>query len=340
MKNIIYFFIVFILLSCNQSPKQFSYIDLSASTPLDSAEVIYTFDDKYPISIRLTDSLMFVILVKSDTCLTVINTNTKEVIASLGPVGNGPDDLVSPSFILSTDNPNVLIEDVNLQRIIKINTDIDSLKLQDYTQYPESLFGSSELNLSENFIVGRKVNPKEKKMFFVYNRNKGTTAEADYFPELNAPLSDYNYTYAPVLALNEKQNRVIAGMYFFDLFHVYDLEGSRIKTFCFSENCVPSINAEAKMLDLREGYAGIIRAYSTTKYCYLLRVEYKPEYPDGKQKIIQIDWNGKFINSYDFTDDISGQFYVDEHSNKIYLIRNHMNSEGEDLFDIVSYPTN
>ena len=76
------------------------------------------------------------------------------------------------------------------------------------------------------------------------------------------------------------------------------------------------------------------------KYCYLLRVEYNPEYPDGKQKIIQIDWNGKFINSYDFTDDISGQFYVDEHSNKIYLIRNHMNSEGEDLFDIVSYPTN
>lgn len=42
------------------------------------------------------------------------------------------------------------------------------------------------------------------------------------------------------------------------------------------------------------------------------------------RNIIKIDWNGKFINSYDFTDDISGQFYVDEHSNKIYLIRQQM----------------
>lgn len=36
-------------------------------------------------------------------------------------------------------------------------------------------------------------------------------------------------------------------------------------------------------------------------------------------------------------DDISGQFYVDENSRKLYIIRNYINLEDNEIYGIVSY---
>ncbi|WFE86597.1 hypothetical protein [Parabacteroides chongii] len=336
MKYAYYIFLLLIFISCNKKDR-FSYLDLSESLTLDSAEVIYTFEDKYPVSLKAKDSLIFVIQVQSDTCVSIININTKNIVTSIGQVGYGSEDLLSPNFILSTDNHEILLEDGNLKKIAHINIKRDSIRLSKYIEYPEDIFISSELNISNNFIVGRKVDAIEGKMFFIYNRNEKTIIEKNCFPELSTPVSDYNYTFAPVLALNEKQNRVIAGMYFFDMFHVYDLEGNRINTFCFSKNNIPNVNPNTRSLDLRNGYSGIIRTYPTKNYCYLLRYEQNPNPLKNRKHLIKINWNGDLIKSYYFTDDVSGQFYIDEKSNKIYIIRNHMNPKGEDFFDIVSY---
>lgn len=324
-----------ILISCNLPKSEFTYIDLSKSVVLDSAETIFDFEDKYPVSVKLLDSLLFIIQIKSDDCMMTLNLNTKKITNSFGHVGHGPNDLINPNFILSTDDSDILIEDGNAKKILKVVQTVDSIKLVEHIEYPEYLLVSSEINFSKNFIVGRKVNTLEGKMFFVYNRNTKSIFEEDCFPKLKDPISDPNYTYAPAIAFNEHKNRIVVGMYFFDMFHLYDLTGKRINTFCFSENGIPHVKENA--LNLQEDYSGIIRVFPTNDYCYLFRITNKPATNQVEKMILQINWEGELIKSYRFRDNISGQFYIDEHSRELYIIRNYINSEGNEIFGIVSY---
>lgn len=335
MKKSICLFALFILISCNLPKNEFIYIDLSKSIVLDSAETIFDFEDKYPVSVKISDSLLFIIQIKSDNCMMALNLNSKKVSDSFGHIGHGPNELINPNFILSTDDFGVLIEDGDSRKIMKLHQDSDTFKFVEYIKYPDPIFISSEINFSNNFIVGRKVDALEGKMFFIYNRNTGALFEEDHFPKLKDPISDSNYTFAPAIAFNEHKNRIVAGMYFFDMFHMYDLNGKYIDTFCFSEKNTP--NVKNGLLDLQDGYSGIIRVFPTDDYCYLLRITTKPVDNRVEKMIIQINWKGELINSYRFVDDVSGQFYVDEASRKLYIIRNYINSEDNEIFGIVSY---
>lgn len=327
------------MFSCTSDDNDFDLVDLSETSILQSPETILRFDDKYPVSVKMVDSLLFIINVKADTCVDVYNIKTRQKIKSLGPVGHGADDLVNPSFILSVDNDRVLLDEGNLKKIVEIEKDDDgSMQLKEYIPYPDSIFMSSETNLSKNYIVGRKIDAIDGKMFFIYNRTTGRIREVECPFTLNESVSDYNYTFAPIVALNEEQNRIIIGMYFFDLIHVYDLEGKYIHTFKFSEECIPDVNKNTRMLTLENGYSGFVRCFPTEKYCYLLRVSANPIAEKTENMLIQTDWNGNMINSYRFVDNVSGQFYIDENAHKVYVIRNSWDADiNEEVFDVVSF---
>ncbi len=337
MKIIFFILSLFLMLSCSSVKEEFSFTDLSNSTILQSPEKILKFDDKYPTSIKVMDSLLFVIQVKADTCIDVFNLFTKQKIKSLGPVGHGDTDLINPNFILSIDNNKVLLDEGNLKRILEIEYDTDSMQLKEYIPYPDPIFISSETNISEKYIVGRKIDAIDGKMFFIYNRGTNEISEVDCFPELEEQVADYNYTFAPTIAFNEQQNRIIAGMYFFDMIHVYDLEGKRINTFRFSEKSIPNVNKNTKRLELENGYSGFIRCFPTEDYCYLLHITANPAKEKSESMLIQIDWNGNLVHSYRFIDNVSGQFYIDESVHKIYIIHNSWNSTVGEVFEIVSY---
>lgn len=324
-------------LSKNENKKDFSHIDLSGSITMDSIETIFDFCDKYPVAVKISDSLMYIIQTKAENCIMVLSMQTKQIIDSLGRVGHGPNDLINPNFISSADNSEVLIEDGNSKKIMKIEQSLDSIKIMKYIDYPDPIFLSSEINLSAHFIVGRKVDALEGKMFFIYNRTTDSIFEIDCYPKLKEPIPDANYMFAPTIAFNEHKQRIVVGMYFFDMFHLYDLTGKHIKTCCFSENSIPNIDNKTRRLDLSNGYAGIVRTFSTDDYCYLLRMIQKDGNEHPQYTIIQLDWEGELIKSYLFNDDISGQFYVDEKMKKIYVIRRHINPEDEEIFSIVSY---
>lgn len=339
MKIVFYIILCIFIFSCTSTKNNSDFVDLSESTNLQSPETILSFEDKYPVSIKIVDSLLFVINVKADTCVDVYNIETRQKIKSLGPVGHGADDLINPNFILSVNKDRVLLDEGNLKKIVEIEKDDDgSMQLKEYISYPDSILISSETNLSKNYIVGRKINTTNPNMFFVYNRNTGKTLEAECPITLNEPVSDYNYTFASIVALNEQQNRILVGMYFFDLIHVYDLEGKHIQTFKFSEKCIPDVNKNTKMLALDNGYSGFTRCFPTEKYCYLLRVIVSPMAEKTENMLIQTDWNGNMINSYRFVDNVSGQFYIDENAHKVYIIRNEWDADiNEEVFDIVSF---
>ena len=330
-------FAAYILGSCNKNHTETIHpLDISNHSVIDSIETIIEFNDKYPVSLAAKDSLLYVICVKSDTCLHVVNLNTKKLMTSLGTVGHGPNDLINPNFILSLNHSDILLDVGNLHKIIRIKNNAGQIELSADIPYPEPIFLSSELNMSANYIVGRKVDSAEESMFFIYNKNTKQLIKSDYYPSLSTPVKDKNYVYAPVLAANETKNRIIVGMYFFDLLHIYDFSGNQIQTCSFSEKYTPRIDKKAGFIHLEDGYSGITRAYPTEKYCYLLRSE-KDENGISSDMLIQIDWDGNLIHSYKFEDHVSGQFYVNEDSNTLYIIRNYMRSDDEDIFAIVSY---
>lgn len=337
VKIVSFAFLILFVLSCSSVKKDSIFVDLSNPAILQSPETILEFDDKYPTSVKVVDSLLFVIYVKADTCVDVFNILTKQKIKSLGPVGHGADDLINPNFILSVDNDKVLLDEENLKKILEIKCDVDSMQLKEYIPYPDPIFISSETNFSKNYIVGRKIDAIDGKMFFIYNRNTEEISEVNCFFDLKESVSDYNYTFAPTIAFNEQKNRVIAGMYFFDMIHIYDLEGERINTFRFSEDCIPKVDKNTRMLALENGYSGFVRCFSTEKYCYLLRMTIDPMQEKSECMLIQIDWDGNLINSYRFADNVSGQFCIDESAHKIYIIRNDWNADMSEVFDIVSY---
>jgi hypothetical protein len=329
------------MVSCKKEGEEFTRLDLSETSILNISEHFFEFDDKHPVSIHVKDSFAFILQVQSDTCVIVLNLNTKQVIQYLGAVGFGPGDLIRPDFITSVDNPDVLIEDGNLKKMWKIEADKkqNNFVFNKFADYPEKIFPSGENNVSENFIVGRKVG--RGKMFYVYNRNTDSIIDIDFFPVIKDLKHDPNYIYAPALALNEEKNRIVAGMYFFDMFHLYDLNGKRIRTFCFSENPVPTLNSGDMTSDLENCRARIIRAFPTENYCFLLRiVQQSPADDITENTLIQIDWDGNLINTFHVKDAMEGWFYIIENERKMYAIRHVIKGDEDEIYEIVSYELN
>jgi hypothetical protein len=130
-------------------------------------------------------------------------------------------------------------------------------------------------------------------------------------------------------------------MYFFDMFHLYDLTGERIKTFCFSDNHTPKFESGEVRRDLEGGYSGIISVFPTDDYCYLLRITKKPSTDESDIMIIQINWDGELVNSYQIPDEeMYGSFCVDDGAKKIYAIRHFIDRDETEMFCIVSYLIN
>lgn len=334
--NFLSLFLLLVLFSCD-SEEHMEKVEVADFLLLDSAEVIYEYVDKYPVSLAKQDSLLYVINVKSDTCMSIINLNTKDELCSFGTVGHGDKDLLNPNFILSVDNDQLLLDVGNLRRIVDVDyRGKDSVIMNDL-EYPDLIFLASELNMSDKYIVGRKIDAYDDNMFFIYNKDENRIHSVPCFPELHYSLSDYNYTYASVLALNEGKERIVSGMYFFDMYHLYDLLGNRLKTIKFSDECYPHIDKKSGRIDFSKGYTGVIRAYATSNSCYLLRMIFNNVKEPPQYMLVQMDWEGNVQKCFMFKDNVSGQFCVDEVKNKVYIIKNHIDDDGEEIFSVMAY---
>ena len=339
-KAIIFLFLFCFIFSCkNIDQNDFVHVDLSGVINLEAPDVIYSFDDKYPTDISIRDSIAYIVQIKSDYCLMALNLNTRQVIQSFGISGHGPNDIIFPLFISSIDHEEVLLQDGFSKQfnVVDFNKQTEKYVVNKYMDYSNKIFRSSETNISKNLISGRKSGAG--KMFYVYGINTDELIEIDFYPEIKDlnPNIDLNYLYAPSIAMNEERNRILAGMYFFDMFHVYDLSGKRIKTCCFSKNFSPSTYRDVTTENIIQKCSeGLVRVFPTRDYCYFLRSS--REYVDNM--LIQVNWDGELMNIYHTSDEIEGQFYIDEKEKKMYIIRHRLLSAIEEVFEVVSYLLN
>jgi hypothetical protein len=124
---------------------------------------------------------------------------------------------------------------------IDIENDRKTFTLKKVMEYPDKIYMSEENNFSDNYIAGRKLTGRGE-MFYIYNKNTNSIIDIDYYLVIRNLPHDIGMINATVLALNEEKNRIVAGMYFFDLILLYNLTGERIKTFRFSDDCIPNSN--------------------------------------------------------------------------------------------------
>ncbi|MDR2027806.1 MAG: hypothetical protein LBQ01_09690 [Prevotellaceae bacterium] len=346
MKKLGYFYMLFLcIFSCkNDEEVILFHIDVSQATTLAPPETLYSFTDKFAFGVSIRDTVAFVMQAKSDTSLTAINIKTKSIIQSFGVSGMGPNDICDPIFISSIDHSDVLLQDGRVNKFHKVgfNRNLKRYSVDKFMIYPEKIWRSGESNISRNFISGRKVGRGEK-MFYIYDRNNDTVMDIDYYPpikNLNKEL-DFNNIYSPSVSLNEERNRIVIGMFFFDMFQIYDLSGNRLKTCCFSDNGIPMFNhSDGMETVMQKCETGLIRSFATKDYCYFLRIA--RDFSSGSTKfcmLIQIDWEGELINAYHIPDKVLGHFYIDEQNRKMYITRHrtvpdiHVN----EVFEIVSY---
>lgn len=346
------FLIILILIvtfstSCIDSKRNVVY-DLSNSSNLNISDTLFRYKDKMAIGISLKDSMAFIILAKSDTCISVLNINSKKLQKSFGLVGSGPGEINSPNFMPSIDISNEInLVDVNTKRMLTISKNKNNgYFLKELIQYPNEIFPSSNLNYSTNYIVGRFVGSENKKMFFIFDQRKHSKIEVETNPFI-PDIKDVNYYGAPNLALNAQRKTIVAGMYFLDMFHLYDLQGNLKKTFCFSNNYIPKIDKKTRAFDLSDGAKGINKIFPTKNHCYLFRYTEKPVVKNGvvissikESFLVKIDWNGNLIKSFKIKDEIIGNFYIDEKNNKLFAIRHVIEPENNEFYDVVSYSLN
>lgn len=63
---------------------------------LSQPKLLVRFDDKYPVEMDVIDSLLYVVMVRSDTAVYVYNKHTSELCYSFGLMGGGPKDVEKP----------------------------------------------------------------------------------------------------------------------------------------------------------------------------------------------------------------------------------------------------
>jgi hypothetical protein len=342
MKNLICLVLLYAFVSCSEQKKDNTLIryDLSQSVSLNEPEIIFGFEDRYPVFITVKDTIAIIIEVKNNTSFIALDINKKEVLKYFGNHGNGPEDVYSPDFILSTDIEDFLIfQDVNLGRIRKFDVKgEDKFKIEKFIDYPQEIFPGSNLSISSNFIVARTINWEEKNMFHIYNRTDSSVIDVGFYPDVKE-LSDRNNGLAARHALNESKNRIITGMYYIDMFSLFDLSGKRLKSVHFSDNYIPPLawddDGKYVNFDTEKNRMGI-DVYPTNDYCYLLRSESVNDEGKDINHLIQVDWDGNPVKSYLVPEDDMLGFCIDEKSKKMYTIRHSVTDDNE-IFYVVAY---
>lgn len=334
---IVFFYLVLSLNSCKQENKWVALDIIQSAKEIVIEDCFYKFDSKLPINLSLKDSIIFINFTGSTHALSALNINTKSLVDSFGNIGNGPEEVISPEFIYQTSSSDVTLSDVSSKRIMAIVLDSIDMKygLRNIMNYPNEIYPASDIAMSNTFITGRNLR-SEDAMFFIYNKNDETSIDIPFYPSVKYLESRRNYFYATRTAINENANRIISANYFFNMFHVYSLKGDHIQSFSLSENPIPNINMKSKELDINNKYTGIQALFATDNYCYMM-VKTKNSETKENVTIVQSNWNGKILNSFQIVDDLVGGFCVDEGNKRMYGIIQDIDNKEDEIYKVVSY---
>lgn len=352
MKNILFLvFMVLIINGCQNTHNTSNddnlmnnlnevLISNSEFKDLRSPHLIKCFGEKLPVSVEFYDSLLYVVMAKSDTCIYIYNLKDYKLEGTLGKLGHGPNDILSPNLMM---NSNALKKQLGGVVYYDLNTKLVYLakeknQLTPITKINDNMSPAKDISMGNRYWIGQKIVHNSESLCQIYDSETNVIQAIETYPKIEDIDNrvDRNYLYSSKIVFNENKYRIVIGMYFWDLIQVYDLIGNKIKTF----SLVQDYDAESSMRRMfeEEDYVGFNQIYATENYCYLRRVLTNGKSRRAeKMQIVKMDWDGNIITVYRLDDLMVGGFTVDENNNTIIGIVQTENDEMDEYYNIVLY---
>lgn len=297
------------------------FADVETCT-LSNPDTLVTFLSEMPIELMCVDSCLFVTFAKQDTLVRAYSLNSNDCLGVVAVRGNGPQELLSPYIVRNAYLPNsdiARLHDTNGHCIVEINVNTRKITKRDL---PFDELNGSSMNFDGTQYVYQPIYDSTH-FFTIDNKSTSKPIYIDYPFELSSKVEDIikgnaAYMLSANINTNFSKDRIIASMYFTDIYYVYDLRGNILSKLSLSnEDC--DIN---KLLNdyiglRKNGIARYSPGYATDSLCYLRRIIEKPNYDhDGYDKIhtsiLIVDWDGKPVRLLHAPENI-GNFCVDQH---------------------------
>lgn len=320
--------------------EEFSDVDIKELQPVDT---LYSFSRDYPVRVEKCGDKLVLLFAQQDTLIKVMDMDTKE-IKPLAIKGNGPNDVLSPSFF---NNHYVLADgglslyDGNLNEIISVYA--DSLKIRK-TRMPKILMREGSINYFGDTAASYTL-MKSDNLFNITdikaNDKKAVAYPFELSEESMKMLKRFPTYLSSIINANRNKDRIVVSQYYFDMYYVYDFKGNLLKSVNLSGD-VQDINEDIKkFFDLSPaGYIRYAPGYASENGVYLRRLKEMPladnrGYDTVESHIVKIDWDGVPQLIIHVPEGLN-TFCVDEQDRLIAII-NSTDSEGNEMFHLVRY---
>lgn len=320
--------------------EEFSDVDIKELQPVDT---LYSFSHDYPVRVEKCGDKLVLLFAQQDTVIKIMDLNSRE-IKPLTIKGNGPNDVLSPSFF---NNHYVLADgglnlyDGNLNEIVSVYA--DSLKLRK-TRMPKILMREGSINYFGDTAASYTL-MKSDNLFNITdikaNDKKAVAYPFELSEESMKMLKRFPTYLSSIINANRNKDRIVVSQYYFDMYYVYDFKGNLLKSVNLSGD-VQDINEDIKkFFDLSPaGYIRYAPGYASENGVYLRRLKEMPladnrGYDTVESHIVKIDWDGVPQLIIHVPEGLN-TFCVDEQDRLIAII-NSTDSEGNEIFHLVRY---
>lgn len=309
---------------------------------LTEGDTLCSYDDKYPVSLEILHDRLFVLFIRQDTLLEVLDAKTGSLIAKYGPRGSGPGDYSSLQFFGNgpvKGDSTLSLYDYNSHKILTVDKDLGAVQ----KEMPVCLTGEGSINMRGDTAVSVPLSEDGSFMSLIDTGDgsiQGIEAPFKLSDETEKLAGGYPMLMSPNLNASFSRRRIIASMFYFDIYYVYDLEGGLLSQVSLGSD---NLNYDKEISGLFnqdiEGYIRYAPGYSNEEFCYLKRVHEIPDKENGKlsigaREIVVVDWDGIPQCIYSLGQET--RTFCADYSGNIYLIAMETVDDDE-LYHIVRY---
>lgn len=283
--------------------------------------------------IQIYDNYLVIRTFSDNKFLYVLNKKTGEIIASLVPQGNGPNESTEMSDQIQIDkNGNLSWFDYakkklficNLDTIINHSTNYTNIDFKEYSGNIDLILGLNNnkylVSLGDIFSESNKT-----KRYAIFDSTKINSTYLG-FPVIKNSARNLNDTY-----LNYRTSQHLALAPNQQKFAVAEIYGGILEIFQLSDSI--KLNSIHPFFEYKKNELhGFVDLCATDSYIYAIKID--SNNMDGTDKnnkynkIMVFDWEGKYIKTFQ-TDYNLLTLDVDESSNHIYAIGQNISLDSE-----------
>lgn len=240
---------------------------------------------------------------------------------SFGMLGQGPGDFNFPFFLQCNHSDSLELYDVNLAafKSVDIGKAIDK-EPDAITQrgMPKQIIGSPDLYKEKDSYFGNIDGGAG--LFFIYNSTKDKMRWVDFPASVRNEEGDFSVINR--ITLNERLEKVVSAMFYYNKVFLYDMEGRLIKEVQIGEREICPELVNGKELS-NESIRCCTDIQSTSDRVYLLMQTVKEKSFENPQsetsRITVLDWELNYIMTYTLPHYVKS-ILVDESHNRIVYV--------------------